>query len=100
MLEEAVGGVLIVEADQNAVLIFRSIHSDNAHLKDVVKEGTTELAEVGVGHVIGDTDDADEGFASKREGRRGILVGEEMHEAAGLLDPRVSGGEVEDGGGE
>ena len=75
---------------------------DNAHLEDMVNEGTAELAEISVSHVIGDSNDTHEWLPSNRKRRRGrgrgIVVGEETHEAAGLLDSRVSGGEIEERG--
>lgn len=52
MIVETVGSVLFIEANQNTVVIFHSIHSYNAHLQDMLNKGTAELAEIRICHVI------------------------------------------------
>lgn len=98
VLIEAVCGALSVEIYKNTVLVLCSISSDYAHLERVGDEGTAETAEVGVGHVVGHGEHAHPRLPPHREmrpGGGGGRVGVEDDDAAGLLDARVSRGEVD-----
>jgi len=98
VLIEAVCGALSVKIYKNAVLVLCSISSDDAHLECVRDEGAAETAEVGVGHVVGHGEHAHPRLPPQRDMRPGGgrgRVGVEDDDAAGLLDARVSGREVD-----
>lgn len=130
MLVERVSRLLFIEANQNTVTIFHRIHSHNSHFKNVLNKGATELAEIGICHVIRYSKNTCQWFPFdlihtqkeienqkwklnlRRRRRRRLnwlgwyrkrrrrFVGEEVHEAASFFDSRVSRREIENGSGE